>query len=717
MNTHPLFSKIHASKLIEWWQSQKSLVLSSPIQKIRLRRNAQILAEWAIILVVGWFYASGVLLELNPMFLQESGEQHESSSFLILADIGLNRYGEIPLWNPYIMTGFPYVEDPLNHFWNPVSTLCVKIWGGINGMKVSILISFILAGLGQWLFAHVFGLRGPSRLWTALLFMLSGGLAFLSDLGWYELLVGVVWFPWCFAVLWWAMRRRNWTSIVLAAFCITMVLTTGGGYYPFYLFVSLAILTILNVLLSAPSKRLGRLMRAVCVAILSAGLLAVVFIPVIHGFPLINRWTGDDREQSFSQPIHYALINYVVSDRNWVGAEILGVPSGWKWFYIGGIALGAFLCLSPLALVMQRRRRVLWIVVAILTVALLAWMANRFTPPLVYIYDLFPFLYTLRFPNRLLIVATSPLLALGGMGWQNLYRQAQQWGKDNEDWIMSSPTRGRVINLVFLRWLPHLALIMIMTASVMDVFTINKDFGFSNGELDQTLSKALAWLKSYDNSFYYINLGGDTMYWKGASVAYEQEMPIINFDYGRHLVSIDRQTAENSPFIALPKYLISFLDVTSALPADAQQINDFNGYRVWYIPDALPVAFSVPQNTLAQSLKLSKEDVSPLDVKYDGPNQVVVKGKPAHPGDQLVTLVSNFPGWQLFVDETPEPILPVNDYLGAVMLDGEHTYTFRFHPWTYSVGLTISTLTLIAALGLILAELPVWRSRRRAAQP
>jgi len=553
MNTHPLFSKIQATKLIEWWQSQKSLVLSSPIQRKRLRRNAQILAEWAIIFVVGWFYASGVLLELNPMFLSDSGEHHESSSFVLLADIGINRYGEVPLWNPYIMTGFPYLEDPLSHFWNPVSTLCVKIWGGINGMKVSILISFILAGFGQWFFAHVFGLRGLSRLWTALLFMLSGGLAFLSDLGWYELLLGVVWFPWCFAALWWALRRRDWTSMILTAFCVTMALTTGGGYYPFYLFVSLGILVILNVLLSGPSKRWRRLTRAIFIAGLSAALLAVVFIPIIHGFPLINRWTGDDREQSFSQPIHYALINYVVSDRNWPGAEILGVPSGWKWFYIGAIALGSFLCLSPLALVMQRRRRVLLIVVGILTVALLAWMANRYTPPLVYIYDLFPFLYTLRFPNRLLIVATSPLLALGGMGWQNLFRQTRQWGKKNADWTLSSPTHERIINLISLHWLPQVALIMIMTASVMDVYAINKDFGFSPGELDQTLGKALAWLKSYDKSFYYVNIGGDSMYWRGASVAYNQEIPVIDFDYGRHLVSLDRQVREDSPFIALPK--------------------------------------------------------------------------------------------------------------------------------------------------------------------
>jgi hypothetical protein len=689
--------------------------LPAYLQKVRLQRYLRVLAEWVIIILVGWFYAGGVLLDLNPKFLSEAGEHHESATFPILTEIGLNRYGELPMWNPYIMTGFPYMADPLSHFWNPLSTICIKIWGGINGMKVSILLSFILAGLGQWFFAHVFGLRGLSRLWTALLFMLSGGLAFLSDLGWYELLLGAVWFPWCFAALWWALRRRDWTSLVLAAFSIVMTLTTGGGYYPFYLLGSLGILTIVHVLLSAPSKRLMRIGRATCVVLLSAGLLAVVFLPTIHGFPLINRWTGDDREQSYSQPIHYALVNYIVSDITWVGAEILGVPSGWKWFYIGPIALGAALCLAPVALVMQRWRRIPLIVAAILAVGLLAWMANRYTPPLAYIYSLFPFLYTLRFPNRLLIVATSPLMVLAGLGWHNLYRQASRWGSRNADWALSSPTRGRVVNLVFLRWLPHFALVMIMLASLMDVFVINKKFAFSPGQVDPVLTTTLSWLKNYDQSFYYINLGGDNMYWKGATAAYEQEVAVINFDYGRHLVSLDRQMQPNSPFIAFPKYAIAFHDAPITLPPDAYIINNFDGYNVWYYPSSLPAAFSIAPNQLAQNLKISKDMVTELGMRYNGPNQVVVQATPAHPGDQLVVLVSNFPGWELLVDGNPAPLQPVNEYLGAAMLEGEHTYTFRFRPTTFLLGLVVSTITLLIALGMIFFESPL-RPRRKTLQ-
>jgi hypothetical protein len=436
--------------------------------------------------------------------------------------------------------------------------------------------------------------------------------------------------------------------------------------------------------------------------------LAVVVLPVVTGLPLFNRWTDADREQSFSQPIPYALVNFIVSDKNWEGAEVLGLPSGWKWFYIGAIPLGAALCLTPLALVWSRRRRIPLIAVGALTVVLLAWVANRFSP-VGYIYDLFPILYTLRFPNRLLVVATSPLLVLGGLGWNAFYRQIRQRQRNYQPAWAHNQNSLKRIYLFMLAWLPGLILISLMVFSVYDAYNVNQSFAFRSGVTDQTLKSALAWLKTYDNSLYYINLGGDSIYWHGTSISYELEIPVINFDYGRHLVSLDRQRQGDSPFIATPKYALALLDVPfTTLPANAQQIKIFDHYGIWYMPDALPMAFSAPTDQLQTGVKLPAGIAAALSVKYNGPNRVIVTGKPARPGDQLVVLVSNYPGWELLIDGNPAPLLPANDYLGAALLPGEHTYTFNFRPWPYTLGLSISAFTLLATLALLLKELPIW---------
>lgn len=689
----------------------------SLVQKIRLRKNTQILIEWLIILLVAWFYGGENLLNFDRTRLQESGEHNESVTFPILTEIAISRYGEMPLWNAYAMTGIPYLQDPLSHFWNPISTIPIILWGGVNGMKVSIFLSFFLAGLGQWVFAHVFGARGTSRLWAALIFMLSGGLAFFWAYGWYELLLGAVWFPWCFAAVWWALRRKDWTSIILAAFCVVMVLTTGGGYYPFYLLGCLGALTITNFILSGPAKRWSRLLRAFSIVLITAGLVTVVFLPIATGFPLFNRWTDDDREQTYSQPIPYALINYVVSDRNWEGAEILGLPSGWKWFYIGDIALGAALCLAPFALALQRRKRIPLIAVGVLALFILAWVANRFSP-IGYIYQLIPFLYKLRFPNRMLVLAASPIILLGGLGFHAVYRQLRQWKRNYQPTLGATSPKIKRLYRFTLTGLPVLILLFTLIFSVHDVYNVNQSMAFASGSVDPNLTKALTWLKEYDNSFYYINLGGDGINWHGVSVSYEMEIPVINFDYGRRLISMDMQMySGDSPFYATPKYILVWSDTQhTTLPASVQKINTIENYDILYSPEALPPAFSAPPNLVQpRGVILPLASAAPLNFKYDGPNRVIVTGEPAQPGDQLVALVSDFPGWELSIDGNPAPMQPANGYLGAAMLPGEHTYTFNFRPWPYKVGLTVSALTLLVCLILLIKELPIWLRKQKVA--
>lgn len=686
------------SPVLTWLKYRRLPTTQGRIQRwiwhpTRLERY---LIEWLLILVVAYMYCGSALLDFDANRLQQTGEHNESATLPLLTEISVWRYGEIPLWNPYMQTGFPLVGDLLSHFWNPVSTLPILIWGGINGMKVSVFISFFLAGIGQWLFAHIFGARGWVRLWASLLYMLSGGLALLWRVGWYELLLGIAWFPWCFASLWWALHRRDRTSLVLTAVCIAMVLTTGGGYYPFYLLVCLSVLLIIALIGSRSFERQSMVWRALAIAGLSAGLVAVMLVPLLDSYRYAERDVGLDLEQNFSQPIVYALINYVVSEPEWFRTQILGTASGWNWFYIGYLPLAA-LALVPLAFSRSRRRRLTLGALGVLTLVLLAWHANRFTP-FKYIYDSIPFLYNLRFPNRLLIVATSPLLVMGGLGLQALSNTLWSWSRSSVIAISKSNVKQVVAKLPMkLIWQGLLVLVLLF--SVKDVYTINQEFAFAPVLRNPKPTNALSWLKSYDPSLYYTNIGGGAIYWDWTPAAYELEMPIINFVYSRRLTTFGVQRLPGSPFFATPKYMLALPD--QSRPDNAVMLKDFDGVGLWLLPDALPFAFSVSPARLQSGATLTPQDVSALNVHLDGPNRVVVIGASAQPGDQLVVLVSNYPGWRLFVDGRPMNASPVNYYLGAQMLPGEHIYTFAFSPVKYYVGLGISLLTLLIVLGLV----------------
>jgi hypothetical protein len=656
--------------------------------------------EWLIILLVAWFY-SGALLDFDSNILQQSGEHNESAIRPILADYGLRKHGEIPLWNHFMQTGFPHAGDLLNHFWSPIATLPVLIWGAINGMKVSIFISFVLAGLGQWYFSKVIGIKGIFRIWSAIMFMLSGGLALLWRVGWYELLVGMAWFPWTFASFFQALNKKTISSMAWSAFCASMVLFTGGGYYPFYLAGGVFII-LAGMILTKKQQALMITSRSIIIAIMVIGLTAVMTLPIYDGYRLISREPIDDLQQFGSQKIHYALINYMISDPNWFNSNLMGAQNGWNWYYIGPLAIGAFV-FSSFALRYPKQRARLLIALAMFTFYLL-WSTNRFSI-FKYIYDFWPFLYKLRFPNRLLIVATSPLLIISAYCLQSLFASARTWG--NKYQLSLSSGRKTSKTLFSLRTAISMIMLVTLYMSANDVYEANQSVAFAPRPLDKQSYQALSWLKAYDPELYYIQLGNGNIWWHWLPAAYEMELPVINFVYSQTLATKQTQNLPESLFLVKPKYMISSLQEP---PENGILIRQFEDTAIWEIPGSLPYAFSIRKTDLAKLNTTDNPTVTMQTVRLDGPNRIIVQSQPDTTQDTLILLVSNYPGWKLFIDGQPANISPLNEYLSTKLLPGKHTYLFIFDPILYHIGLVISITTIIILTLLIVYEKTQWHT-------
>lgn len=662
-------------------------------------RHRAYLIEWLIILLLITAFSHVTLLDFDSRQLQQTGEHNESATLPILTEIGLRRYGEIPLWNPYMLTGFPHAGDTVSHFWNPVATIPVMLWGGITGMKVSVFLSLLVAAYGQWLLSHTFGIRGLFRLWAGLLFALSGGLVLLWRLGWYELLVGAAWFPWCFALLWLALHRRGNLLIVAAAASIALVLTTGGGYYPFYLGVSLIVLTLVALFQNKPAQR-GRLFaRALAVAVLGLGLAAVYWVPLVDGLRYTARDAPPDVTQVDSQPIPYALFNYVVSDEQWFSTNVLNKQAGFGWFYIGFLPLLA-MAFTPwlFGRFSWRRRHIAALLILLLV--LLFWHANRHAP-VRYLYEWIPFLYTFRFPNRLLIIATIPIVVLAAMNLQGLLVWMRR-GFRGLRFGITAGDDGRSTGISFIA-LFNVSIALLMILVTVDVYRVNRTFGMHPNPRPAVVLETLGWLRLNDTSLYYTSVGDPFPSWSWVADAYEMEMPILNFRYNRRVRSMDAQHQPESPFFARPKYLI--IPADQAQPAGAELMTTIRNMNVWRQPDALPYAFSVIDPTGPINRQTAREQ----SVYLDGPNRVVVDGAAESPGEQLVALVSDYPGWRLSIDGEPAEVVPLNGYLGAQMLPGEHEYVFEFRPMQNYIGLAITIASLLACAALQALD---WRQKR-----
>jgi hypothetical protein len=298
---------------------------------------------------------------------------------------------------------------------------------------------------------------------------------------------------------------------------------------------------------------------------------------------------------------------------------------------------------------------------------------------------------------------------LAGYGLQCGFSVSRQRGNRFSIALASRVTGEKDRWQLPLGWVLNAALLLVLILSLRDVYTVNRGFAFAPRLRNAKSFTALNWLKNHDPDLYYTSIGGDAIFWDWTATAYELEMPVINFDYGRRLVTYDAQRHSNTQFFAKPKYV--FAQPDQQMSPAARLLRDFDGVNLWSITDALPFAFSVGPDSLRPGKPLSVKDVSPLAARLDGPNRVVVNGEPSKPGDRLIVLVSDYPGWRLSVDGQPGKLLPENDYLGAAMLPGEHTYSFVFRPSKHYIGLGISVITAAILVGIAAADSRRWPVR------
>jgi hypothetical protein len=190
--------------------------------------------------------------------------------------------------------------------------------------------------------------------------------------------------------------------------------------------------------------------------------------------------------------------------------------------------------------------------------------------------------------------------------------------------------------------------------------------------------------------------------------AYDLEMPIINDnDQVERFSTTYLQSADGSSFIALPKY--QFLQSNQTPAQGAELVTDIEGYQLWHYSDSLPFAFTMPASAAETGVKMDHSIVTSLQVSCNGPNRINVVAEFVGNSNQLVVLVSDFPGRKLFVDGKAALLTPINSYLGANPIAGKHTYTFVVDPPPYHAGALISLYSLYVAALLLISETSFFR--------
>jgi hypothetical protein len=368
---------------------------------------------------------------LNPDKRQPGVEHERLAGTLLPVFIGLERYGQIPTWNPYLSSGKPIINNPFSYLFNPFYSLPVLLLGGVQGSKLATALALLLAGWNMWALARAIGAGAVGRVTAGALYMMSGGLAAKFFTGHFQLGLSLAWVPLVFAGLWWTLHSRDRRAPILMAAAFALLFTSGNIYYTLHTLVCSAVIFAVHVVERSEGRRVfrwDRLRRVALGAAFAVGLSALQFFPVlataryiIHdGDPglvgryslaqaavnLIHPW---DDWGTFEQPIFGLL---VVVDYNYIGPA--------PFLLVG--AAGA------VGLARRGRSRKYgaspWLALG-LALAMMVWGAGQ-TPIIQELYANIPLLAQFRYVGRALAVASLWWIVLAGLAAETLWETARR---------------------------------------------------------------------------------------------------------------------------------------------------------------------------------------------------------------------------------------------------------------------------------------------------
>lgn len=335
----------------------------------------------------------------------------------------LKAAGHIPLWNPYLMGGVPYVAGMAGDIFYPPSLLLRAIVPVDVAMSLAFALHLFFAGLFAYLFLRSWRLGFYAALIGGLAYMLSGFVASLAGAGHDGKLYIAALLP---LVLWLVTLgvrdgfRWAWGALALAiGFAVLsphpqvlqyMLLTCGA----FALYLAIAEVKGKRIERNTAIGRLGLAAAAVIVGFLMG---AIQFLPVLEYTPWSPRAGGQGYAYAitFSFPPEELINTYLpqfsgLLDAYW-GRNFIHFHSE----YIGVVVL--MLAGAGLGAVKTRGFARFWL--GMFVVALL-WSLGGFTPFYHLVYALVPGSKFFRAPSTFFYIVSFCVAVFAALGVERI---------------------------------------------------------------------------------------------------------------------------------------------------------------------------------------------------------------------------------------------------------------------------------------------------------
>lgn len=321
------------------------------------------------------------------------------------------RTGQLPLWNPYLFMGAPFLANSQVGVLYPPNWLLTPLEAPY-AVKATLIGHLIWAALGMYAFARrALNLLPMPALLSGIIFVLSGYLG--AQVEHVNQLQGSAWLPWLF-LLWNEIvnhKRTHWLALLAAA--IGLQLLAGHTQSAFISGVGLGVYALWETLRRWFDGQRRTLLLPLGVlassSLIALGLAAAQLLPTIELAGLSNRSGGLTALEAVSFSLNPLLLGRTLLTDYSPGPQLF--PEYVAYFGMSVIFLsvmGAF----------AKRKRSAGMLVVTTTGLFLA--LGAFNPIYWFLVNLVPGFGLFRAPARWLLLVVLGIAGLAGIGLQRL---------------------------------------------------------------------------------------------------------------------------------------------------------------------------------------------------------------------------------------------------------------------------------------------------------
>jgi len=321
------------------------------------------------------------------------------------------RNGELPLWCPYQLGGYPFYADPQSGAWYPVAWIFCSLGRyTLSWFAVEFMCTVFIGGLGMYRLVKSFDLDDRAALIAGMSYIACG--FFISNAEHITWVVSAGWLTWVF----WSYHRLitsgKYGYALLAGLCLYLLLSGG---YPAFITVALYLLILFFLVLMFRRQPAPARWKLLWLHAAMAGVFLVVSAGILLSWyqfiPLISRGEAMSLEEVYVHPFSPRCAeSFLLPFVTLKGTEIYNSDVSMRNAYIG------LSCLLMLPFVRLRNRNMKLLVVGIVALFCLAAAAGPYLPVRAWLYHFVPMMRLFRFPSlfRIFFIIGAILISAHG---------------------------------------------------------------------------------------------------------------------------------------------------------------------------------------------------------------------------------------------------------------------------------------------------------------